>query len=162
MAVPELDLFFMNCLINSTVEILKIQCQFDATPVKAFTKGTDTDLKDIAISGFVVLTGQCVNGSVALCFPARTFLTVMGGMLGEKYDILTPDIEDGACELMNMVFGSAKKSLAQHQQSLDRVVPKVLKGNNLIIDENQKGPIIIVPFLSNAGEFKLEFQLYSN
>ncbi len=161
MPVPKLNLVFMNSLILSTIETIKIQCHFDAKPQKPITKGKESDVKKVEITGLVVLKGQCVNGTVALCFPEKTFLTIMGGMLGEKFEELTKDIEDGACELMNMVFGSAKKRLAEEQHTLDRVVPSVVRGNENIAHAGHKGPQIVVPFNSDAGEFKLEFYLDS-
>ena len=149
------DVNFINPFAAAALETLGTQCNFKAASGKPFLKGTQPSL-NIAIAGVIGMTSAAFRGSIALCFPENTFLTVMGGMLGETYKEITKDLEDGAAELMNIIFGCAKKSLAASGHTVDRAIPSVIRGEKLQIQHMSNALTIVIPFKSETGEFQIE------
>jgi CheY-specific phosphatase CheX len=92
----------------------------------------------------------------ALCFEKRIFLHLMGKMLGESYSSITPELEDGAKEMMNVVFNQAKKPLAQKGLAGYRSVPQVIFGEGMRIRYLTRGKSILLPFETEMGSFWAE------
>src|SRR5689334_8015212 len=99
----KVDVNFINPFIDGALETLKIQCSFSAKSGKPYLKGKGPVIKT-DIAAVIGLTSASFNGSVAICFPEAIFLTIMERMLGEKHSTITKDLEDGACELLNIIF----------------------------------------------------------
>ena len=72
-----------------------------------------------------------VSGALALCFTKKAYLTVMESMLGEKYTDITPDIFDGAGEILNITFGGARKNLADAGFNFEPAIPTIVAGNDI-------------------------------
>jgi CheY-specific phosphatase CheX len=80
----------------------------------------------------------------------------MGKMLGESYSSITPELEDGAKEMMNVVFNQAKKPLAQKGLAGYRSVPQVIFGEGMRIRYLTRGKSILLPFETEMGSFWAE------
>ena len=155
---PKLDANFIKTFAAAALETLRVQCSFEARVGKPFIKGQGEEVES-AIAGIIGLTSNVFKGTIAIAFPEKTFLAIMGGMLGESFEVMTPDLEDGAAELMNIVFGCAKKSLSEKGFTVERAVPTVVKGKNVEIRHISTAPILIIPFESPAGGLQIEIVL---
>ena len=77
-------------------------------------------------------------------------------MLGEEYQEISKDIIDGAGELTNMIFGQAKVTLNQKGYGIQTAIPSVISGKNHSLSALTKGPIVVIPFSTEAGPFFIE------
>ncbi len=153
-----LDTEFINPFLTATIHVLKVQAETDAKPGPIHVKkGGDQNHGDI--SGIIGIVSETFNGSVVISFPEATFLKVVSKMLGEEYTKIDKDIIDGAGELTNMIFGQAKIVLNEKGYGIKTAIPSVVSGKNHIMSALTKGPIVVVPFESTAGNFFVEICL---
>ncbi len=152
---PAIDVAFINPFLEGVLHVLKVQCSLDAT-------GKPLALKDpnqrytSDIAGVIGIVSKSFSGSVSICFPSATFLGIMSRMLGEEYTEITRDLEDGAGELLNMIFGHAKKVLNEKGYTLDKAIPTIVRGDNIEMRQISPGPTVILPFTSPVGDFRVE------
>lgn len=158
MTKPTLNADFVNIFAMAALETLQTQCSFKAKAGKPFLKDNGPSM-DTAIAGVIGITSSKFRGSIALCFPEKTFLNVMSGMLGETYTKIDKDLEDGAAELLNIIFGCAKKSLAAGGHTVERAIPSVIKGAGIEVRHMSKAPILVVPFNGETSNFQIEIVL---
>jgi chemotaxis protein CheX len=151
----KLDVNFINPFLEGTIEVLKIQAQ---TQAKAGTPGAKDPKATFGgdISGVIGLISENFTGSVVISFPAPTFLKIMSRMLGEDLKELTPELQDGAAELTNIIFGYAKRVLNEKGFGIKMAIPSVITGKDHSIQNNTRGPRIAIPFESDAGNFAIE------
>lgn len=153
-----LDTEFINPFLNATIHVLKVQATTEARPGKVhMKKPNDQTMGDV--SGIIGIVSDAFNGSVVISFPEQTFLKIMSSMLGEVYTKLDKDIIDGAGELTNMIFGQAKIVLNEKGYGIKTAIPSVVSGKNHILTAQSKGPVVVVPFESTAGNFVVEICL---
>ncbi|MBI3544616.1 MAG: chemotaxis protein CheX [Deltaproteobacteria bacterium] len=93
--VTKIDVEFINPFINGAIMTLDMQCTLKATPGKPFLKGSGPVEVVTEIAGIIGLVSPHFNGSIAICFPKELFLSIMSTMLGEKFDTITKDLDDG-------------------------------------------------------------------
>lgn len=153
-----IDINFVNPFLAATLNVLKIQASIEATPGKVYLKKNDEALKG-DVSGVIGIVSDTFNGSVVISFPEKTFLKVMSGMLGEEYTELSKDILDGAGEITNMIFGMAKVTLNERGYGIKIALPQVISGKGHSLSAMSKGPTVIIPFSSSAGDFFVEVSL---
>jgi len=153
-----IDTNFINPFLAATLHVLKVQASIEAVPGKVVLK-KDGDHLLGDVSGVIGLVCENFTGSVVISFPEKTFLNVMSGMLGEEYLELNKEILDGAGEITNMIFGQAKIVLNEKGYGIKTALPSVISGKGHTLSSLSKGPIIVVPFTSPAGEFFVEIFL---
>lgn len=149
---------FINPFLDATLYVLKVQAQVLAEPGKLKLKTTDEPLSG-DVSGIIGIVSETFNGSVVITFPEETFLKVMSNMIGETYTTITKEIIDGAGEITNMIFGQAKIVLNDKGYGIKTAIPSVVSGKGHTMQALTKGPVVTVPFTSNAGEFFVEICL---
>lgn len=151
----KIDVNFINPFIDGAIETLKVQCSFIAKAGKPFLKGPDLQSK-IDIAAVIGLTSPNFKGSVAICFPQNVFLTIMEKMLGEKQTSITRELEDGASELLNIIFGQAKRVLNERGYQIEKAIPTIIRGQDLNVHHLTPKPTIVVPFSTDLGFFNIE------
>jgi CheY-specific phosphatase CheX len=79
-------------------------------------------------------------------------------MLGEKYTELNDELQDGAAELLNMIFGHAKVILNKQGHTIQKAIPTVIRGGNLQTTHLGNSKVVVLPFSVGAeiGEFYIE------
>jgi chemotaxis protein CheX len=151
----KVDVNLINPFLEGTLEVLRIQAKTNAKASAPVMKDPKSSFGG-DISGVIGLTSPSFNGTVVISFPAQTFLNIMSRMLGEEFTEITPDIQDGASELTNIIFGHAKRVLNERGYGIQMAIPSVITGKNHSIQNNSSGPRIAVPFESDAGSFGIE------
>jgi len=111
---------------------------------------------DIVIAGVITMNNAELPGSIALCFPKPSFLSIYEQMVGEKHDDVNAEIQDAAGELLNMIYGHAKTKLKAGGFAIDMAIPVILVGEKLKMQVGERGKSIMVPFSSASGPFFLE------
>jgi chemotaxis protein CheX len=154
-ARPSIDVEFVNPFVDSTIKTLSTQCNLQILPGKPRLKGAEGE-PPVAIAGVIGLTSKAFNGSIALCFPEKTFLGAMEGMLGEPFPELTKDLEDGAGELLNIIFGQAKIVLNEKGMGIEKAIPTIVTGQSIAVRHLVNRPTIVLPFETEKGPFFIE------
>lgn len=134
------------------LEAMKIQCSTDFKVFGSCSNLTDAGMKG-DIGSIIQVTGKDFCGTVFLQFPESTFLYVMCGMIGEQFAKLTPDIEDGAGELLNIIFGFAKRHLSERDYQLEMAIPVTLNGAELEQWQQANQQSTAILFSSEGGNF---------
>lgn len=106
------------------------------------------------IAALIGLSGKA-RGMVALCFPTKTALAVMGRLFGEETKVVDQTVIDGISEFVNMVAGSAKAKF-NTDPPIDIGLPMVVRGSNYRLEPPSRAVWLAVPFNSELGPFILE------
>lgn len=153
-----LDVAFINPFIDGTLHVLKVQAQTEATAGKIYVKKEgDRFLGDV--SGVIGIVSDAFNGAVVISFPEATFLKIMSRMMGENYTAMCKEIEDGAGELTNIIFGCTKTKLNELGYGVKTALPSVVTGKDHSVYSMTKGPTVVVPFQTDVGGFFIEICL---
>lgn len=151
------DVNFINPFIEGTIHVLKIQCQTAAIASRPILKGSEEMKFQTDIAGLIGITSPSFSGSIVLRFSEKIFLSLMGKMLGEEYKEITQDLEDGAGELLNMIFGHAKKVLNDNGHSFEKALPTIVRGSAMSVNHaSAQGGAILIPFATDDGMFCME------
>lgn len=160
--MESIDVKFINPFIEGALETLKTQCQTTCKPGKMFLRGAGNEMRlHVEIAAIIGLTSKVFKGSISICFPRATFLKIMGRMLGEDYQEVTSDLEDGAGELLNIIFGHAKRVLNEKNYAIEKAIPSIARGTGLSVKHFTPKPTVVLPFSSDAGDFEIEVAMDS-
>ncbi len=150
---------FINPFISSTIKTMQTQCGMELKPSdKPFLKGS-RELPLIDIAGIIGLTSKSFQGSISICFPKKTFLGVMEGMLGELLPEITDDLQDGAGELLNIIFGQSKVIWNEKGFAIEKAIPTVVRATELKVRQYSSSPPLVLMFDSTRGQFYIEIAL---
>lgn len=150
-----LDVNFINPFLTATIAVLEIQASTKATSGKIYRRESNEKfLGDI--SGVIGLISEAFSGSVVISFPGPTFLKIVSRMLGEECTTINKEIEDGAGEITNIIFGQAKITLNNLGFGIKTALPSVVSGADHSILQMTKGPRVVIPFETDVGPFFIE------
>ena len=154
-ATKVMDVNFINPFLVATVNVLKTQASTEATSGKIFKKDANATFSG-DISGVIGLVSDAFSGSVVISFPEKTFLKIISRMIGEECLEMNKDIADGAGELTNIIFGQAKVALNERGFGIKTALPSVISGAEHSVQQISKGPMMVIPFETDAGPFFVE------
>lgn len=146
-----MDEKIINPFMEGAIEVLSTMAFIKPIPGKPYIKA-DQDAKG-DISGIIGLTGEDINGSLALSFSKSCILGIVANMLGEKYDSMTEEVQDAVGEITNMIAGVARKKLENFGFVIRAAIPTVVCGNGHLIKHIIGNPSIVIPFGSEYGDF---------
>lgn len=155
----ELDVQLINPFLEATQFTLEQQASTKCEAQKPQLISLDEKLRsdDIAIAGVITLNSEQFTGTITLAFPEIVFLKIYESMCGEKVEKITPEIEDAAGELLNIIYGSAKTKLNElTQYKFTPALPTILSGEKIKIRQTTSQKIIILPFKTDFGFFRVE------
>lgn len=160
---------FIKAFINATTRTFYVQARTHCDRGEIIVKNTQNDKLLGDISGVVRVLGKQLSYGVMISFPKQTFLGLMKRMLGEDHSEINQDIQDGAAELMNIIFGQAKLMLNLRGAGLSPQLPiiafsKEFQGLKLNLNKPDLTPLaagktIVIPFSSDIGDFFVEVWL---
>lgn len=153
----DLNVDFVNPFLKAVLAVMAVQAQTEARPGPT-SKGVAQPLVG-DIAGVIGIISDGFKGSMIISFPAATFLKIMSRMLGEEFKDLNNDIQDGAGELANVIFGRAKLELNERGFGIHTAIPSVICGLGHSIRTLSQSPRVLVPFESDAGSFSVEISL---
>ena len=58
--------------------------------------------------------------------------------------------------IANIIFGQARKTLEGMGHNFDSAIPSIVTGIDHCIDHNSLLPVIVIPFTTDLGQFKVE------
>ncbi len=152
-----MDVDFINPFIDSAVETLQTMCKAeDLNHQKSYLLEKETPL-DIDISGVLDISCPYFKGTIAISFSKDVYNKFVSSILDDESALKT-NLDDAASEMINIIYGKTKADLNSRGYSLNRAIPKVIKGKSHKIT-NSNAPIIILPFQSNSGDFMIQISV---
>jgi len=146
---------FIHPFVEATSELMKKQLGVNVSAGKPYASvpsiGNNCD-----IAGLINLELGGLRGAVALCFKSEVFLKFYECLLGETPTEINEEVESGASEMLNIIYGLAKKDLTAKGYSMEMAIPTVMVGKNMRISFKTREKAVILPFNSEHGEFRLE------
>ncbi len=141
----ELSSEVIEAFLRGTVETFSVQFGIEVKPGVPFARSPD-DLVQGDIGGVIAMSDPRATGLVAILMPTSVFLVVIGKLLGMEATEITSDLEDGAAEILNMIFGLAKDQLNRRGYAIDRAIPTIIRGQGIRLKHQTRSLPIVVPF----------------
>jgi chemotaxis protein CheX len=151
-----LNMDFIQPFLLATKKTFETQVQTSIKPLTPSLKKGSQPGVDIA--SVITLVSNGMSGSFVLCFSEEVFLKVYGSMVGETFDKITPEIEDAASEIVNIIYGLAKVDLNARGYTFPKAFPTVLRGEKISIRQSGSKPAVIMPFETGLGKFHIEIE----
>lgn len=151
----QIDTDFINPFLQATLKVLDVQTNTKAEVEKIYLKQHGEKFSG-DISGVIGIVSETFTGSVVISFPEATFVQIMSRMFGEEIKAITKELEDGAAELTNIIFGQAKIILNEKGYGIKTALPSVITGKDHSVASTIQGITVVVPFRSDAGKFFVE------
>jgi chemotaxis protein CheX len=152
---------FLNTTLEAVTYTLQVSTNTKATAGKTFLRG-QAEVPGADIAATVGLISAPFTGALILAFPTATYLGIMSRLLGQEYKEMTPDIRDGAAELLNIILGQVKISLNEKGFAIKQAIPTVVLGEKLNVLPSSSRPSVIVPYTSDVGSFYIELTTNPN
>ena len=149
-----MDVKFINPFLTATVNVLKTMAFVEPKPGKPFIKKDRVALGDV--TGIIGLSGD-VEGTLSITFEEETIKHILSNMFGEDVKEINDEVRDGVGELTNMICGDARKLLQQMGINISASIPSIVSGKDHTIQHITAGPVIALPFSTEAGKFIVEF-----
>jgi len=148
-----MDVKLINPFLTATLTVLETMAFIKAEAGKPYLKKDNVAQGDV--SGVVGLTGGA-NGTVSVTFDEACILNIVSSMFGEEMKELNRDISDAVGELANMISGQARQQIEKFGKIIHGAIPTVITGKDHKLISMTKGPIIAIPFKTDAGSFTVE------
>lgn len=149
------DVNFINPFITSTLNVFEVTGGTKAEKVGVALKSPN-DASKGDISSIIAINSEIYVGSMAICFEENCFLSIVNKMLGETYTGINDENRDAAAELCNQIFGGAKKLLNELGHTITPAIPTIIVGKDHQIKHTARGPVIVVTFATESGNFSIE------
>lgn len=149
----ELKAELVNPFLWATIHVLKTMVHLDPAVGKPCLKKESSTKGDI--SGIVGIIGDA-EGSLCLTFSKDCILHIVSKLFREDRGEINEEVKDAVGELTNMISGDARRRLAEAGYHFQGAVPSVICGPNHEIKHVTKGPILAIPFGTEAGNFVVE------
>jgi chemotaxis protein CheX len=149
-----MNVAFINPFLSSLVNVLTTMANIEVTFDKPHLKTDNKSMGDV--TGIIGMAGEKIKGSLAISFSESAILDITSRMLGEKIEKLDETVIDMVGEITNMVTGGAKKELVQQGFKFELAIPMMVTGKGHIVMHKTNGPIVVIPFKVESGEFFVE------
>ncbi|MFZ9596194.1 MAG: chemotaxis protein CheX [Bdellovibrionia bacterium] len=154
---------FFKPFVNATIETFQQMCQIKCIARQPFSKKMEkAQFVDLSfdLAGFIGITSDQISASYLLSFKKIVFLQVMSRMLGESFKEITPGMEDGVAELLNIILGHAKAILNdQYGHTIQMALPTLLYGEAIHTSVDPEKTVLVIPFDSEVGPFGVEITI---
>lgn len=151
------------CLHQSIVETFEIQiggkANVDSVTTDATPKDTDQKIDCISTLG---IKSENFTGSLALGFPAATFLKVIEKMLGEKHESINDNNADACGEILNIIYAGARVKINQGGFDFNPAIPTTVRGKELSIALGSQSKVLKLVCSSDFGPFFVALYLKKN
>ena len=96
------------------------------------------------------------RGQIVISFSEDVYIKVASAMLMEEYTEYCDDISDTGAEIINIVMGNAKASLAPKGYSIGMATPSTIRGKDVEVKYISGTTTIETKIDSSFGSFTLE------
>lgn len=77
-------------------------------------------------------------------------------MFNEKKSEIDEEVKDAVGELTNMISGASRRALERIGHHFQGAIPSIISGHSHEVRHVTKGPILSIPFSTDAGNFTVE------
>lgn len=147
------DVNFINPFLGATINVLETMAMVQVRPGKPSVKTDRAAVGDV--TGLINISGHAA-GTIALTMSEGAILAIVTNMIGEEYRRLNDEVADAVGELTNMISGQARRSLAELGMTFSASTPSVIMGKGHTVNHVGAGPILVIPFETDGGEFSVE------
>jgi len=149
---------FINPFLTATKNVLETMCQ---TKVKAKKPAIKTSTVSYGeVTGIIGMASETITGCMVLSFSQSAILQIVANMLYEDPKAaVDEEIVDAVGELTNMICGGAKSHLAKLNHKFDLATPTMIVGKGVEISYHTEAPTIVIPFVTEHGDFVIEANL---
>lgn len=155
----KVDVDLVNAFVKATRNVLEMQAATKLILGKPRLRKESENLP-ADISGVININCEQFKGVITLSFPAAVFLRIYENMVGETHTTISPEIEDAAGELLNIIFGQVKTSLNDSKgYNLQKALPTIFVGDKMRVRQMTTSPTLILPFGMDGGEFFIEIAI---
>lgn len=144
---------FLNTMLESAQHTMKIslECEVKGLPPQVHKGGEG--LPTIQVGAMAGIISNHYNGNMMVGFDKESFLRAMSRFLQMKVTEITPEIKDGAAELLNVIVGQTKIRLNEKGFEIKQVIPSVIIGDKVDISPMSKVSTIVIPYEAVFGKF---------
>lgn len=151
------DITIAKHFMDATKKVLGTMAFLEAVPGRPVSlNGKPGGSGDI--SAIIGVTGAC-TGSISVSFTRDAAIKVVRGMLGDEVEDLEQDSMDAVGEIINMISGMARASLAEAGLLMHGSTPSVIAGKDHTILHQGRSPGVAIPFTVDGSHFSVEFIL---
>jgi chemotaxis protein CheX len=152
---PKVDVRFINPILSSTIEVIEAMTQLKIEAGKPYIKILGERSGDI--SGIVGVVSSGFKGSISLSFSEIGFLAIVSKMFQEEIKTIDDENKDAVAELLNIIFGKAKKILNENGMNIQPAIPTIVRGKDHTIEHQSQNQTIVIPFqCKDLGDFRVE------
>ena len=144
---------FINPFLESTISVLTTMASVQPVAGTPYLKKEASVIGDV--SAIVGITGEA-EGSLCLSFTQGCILYIISQMFGEKKTKIDEEVKDAVGELTNMISGASRSALEKLGHHFQGAIPSIISGHNHEVRHVTKGPILSIPFSTDAGSFTVE------
>ncbi len=144
---------FINPFLDSTVSVLTTMASVKPVAGAPYIKKDSCVVGDV--SAIVGITGEA-EGSLCLSFTEGCILHIVSQMFREQKTEIDEEVKDAVGELTNMISGASRRSLEEIGHHFQGAIPSVVSGHKHEVRHVTKGPILSIPFSTDAGDFTVE------
>lgn len=125
-SMTKIDVRFINPILESCIDVISKMTSLTITAQKPYVKQNGELSGDI--SGVVGVVSSGFKGTISLSFFELGFLKIVTKMLDEEHKSITADNKDAIAELLNIIFGAAKKILNENGMNIKPAIPTIIHG----------------------------------
>lgn len=140
-------------ILSSVTNVFDVMVNSTCHAKKPFLKTDAAAIGDI--TGVIQLNGDHIRGSLAVSFPETVILKITSRVLGEPCTRVDSTVYETAAEIVNIVFGGAKKGLSENGHHFEVAIPTATAGERSSLGVSKSKKVIVVPFESEVGDFHL-------
>ncbi len=131
---------------------IDVDVQYKMTDAKALPRSEVLSTLSLSSTHFV--------GSLALSFPEKSFLMMLEKLFGEKVAAIDGDNCDACSELLNIIYGTARRPINEKGFDFGLAIPSTITGKGLAMHQQSVAKQALL-FSCNAdiGEFWLSLFL---
>ena len=144
---------FINPFLDSTISVVATMASVQPVAGKPYIKKESAVVGDV--SAVVGITGEA-EGSLCLTFTESCILHIVSKMFGETKKEIDEEVKDAVGELTNMISGASRRALEGLGHHFQGAIPSIISGHNHEVRHVTKGPILSIPFTTDAGSFTVE------
>ena len=149
---------YLNPFLSATQSVIETMARIPVRSQALRLKTSKTTYG--AVTGIIGMASESLVGSMVISFSEPCILKIVANMTMEpEKDTIDADVVDAVGELTNMICGGAKTILAKLHMKFDLTLPTTVVGKDIEIGYRNNTPIIVIPFMTENGEFVVEANL---
>lgn len=147
----------INPFLLATTNVIETMARMKTTPGKPGIK--QGNLSWGVVSGVIGMASDKLKGHLVVSFDEPCILRIVSNMFNEEMTSINKEVVDAVGEITNMICGGAKKSLSELGTTFNMAIPLVISGKNVEINQLANGPVLSIPFTTDAGRLVVEASL---